>query len=162
MELYIADWLDDLNRNCAKRGPGGNKLRTYRTFKKSFYTEFYVSGFLSHAQRSALAQFRCGIAPLRIETGRYEGIPLENRTCFNCVHCVESESHVILHCVLYDDLRDVLFEKARCVGFNYGFNFDLLSDSDKLCMILAHSDMYLSAAKFCRSVLLRRNHFLYS
>ena len=50
---------------------GGNKLRTYRTFKNEFITEPYLSIIVHKEYRSAYAKFRCGVAPLKIETGRY-------------------------------------------------------------------------------------------
>jgi hypothetical protein len=34
--------------------------------------------------RSAYAKFRAGVAPLRIETGRYERFEVNERLCFNC------------------------------------------------------------------------------
>ena len=36
------------------------------------------------AERSILSQFRAGILPLRIETGRYVGEPAELRHCTLC------------------------------------------------------------------------------
>ena len=39
-------------------GRGRNKLRLYKTFKQNYIAE----------------NFRCGVAPIRIETGRYEGL----------------------------------------------------------------------------------------
>lgn len=100
MDEYISDWYFDLNRDKAVRGSGGNKLRTYNTYKLCYDTEHYVKTLSTRTQRSALAKFRCGTAPIRIETGRFEGLALENRTCIHCVDCIESESHVILYCEL--------------------------------------------------------------
>jgi hypothetical protein len=50
----------------------GNKLRTYKLFKEVFETEMYLSKNIPSRYRSAFAKFRCGVAPLRIETGCYE------------------------------------------------------------------------------------------
>lgn len=75
------------------------------------------------------------------------------------MNCIESESHVILYCELYDDLRSLLFEGSRNICFNYGFNFDFLDDSIKLTVILAHKDMVKYSAKFCNNVLMRRRSF---
>jgi hypothetical protein len=57
------------------------KLRTYRTFKTSFSTESYVERNLKRSERSVMAQFRSGILPLRIETGRFVGEPEYQRIC---------------------------------------------------------------------------------
>ena len=47
------------------------KLRTYCTFKRIFSVEPYVYKVVNRGHRSILAQFRNGILPLKIETGRY-------------------------------------------------------------------------------------------
>ena len=49
------------------------KLRTYRTLKSYFETEKYVTMDIPKGHRSILAQFRCGVLPIRIETGQYRG-----------------------------------------------------------------------------------------
>ncbi len=83
MELYYKNRCHlDLNRESAKRGTGGNQLRTYRLFKNEFQTEKYVLKlYIMHEQRSSLAKFRCGVAPLCLETGQHEGLPEEERIC---------------------------------------------------------------------------------
>ena len=64
---------------------------------------FRLMAILSCLQ--TFAKFRCGVAPLRLETGRYERLSPEQRTCFYCTDCIESEEHVLLSCPVYDDLR---------------------------------------------------------
>ena len=48
--------------------------------------------------RSVLARFRARVAPIRIDTGRFEHdyIPEDQRICLLCQTEVESEKHVIL------------------------------------------------------------------
>ena len=57
-----------------------------------------------------------GVAPLKIETGRYEGILTENRLIFNNIshinNCIEDEKHVLLYCPVYEDLPQYLFNHA--------------------------------------------------
>ena len=60
------------------------KLRTYCTFKRIFSVEPYVYKVVNRTHRSILAQFRNGILPLKIETGRYTQIPIEFRLCILC------------------------------------------------------------------------------
>ena len=52
------------------------------------------------------------VAPIRLETGRYANLPINERVCFNCNNCVEDEIHVLLHCPVYNDVRQVLFNKC--------------------------------------------------
>ena len=48
------------------------KLRTYVKFKDSYEQEYYVNTILWRQKLSLLAQYWCGILPLRIETGRFD------------------------------------------------------------------------------------------
>lgn len=90
--------------------PEGNKLCTYCLFKGTFETEPYVQNILSRQRRSALAKFRCGVAPLAIETGRYTNTPVDSRYCTLCNNdSIESEAHVLLYCDIYVDIRAELF-----------------------------------------------------
>ena len=82
---YENRWKDQLNSDSARRGPeaGGNKLRTYRRFKEADFTESYVKVIIQKKYRSAYAKFRCGVAPIKIETCRYglNRVPVEQRVC---------------------------------------------------------------------------------
>ena len=86
---FVTTWHETLNRQRARRGQGNNKLRTYRTFKFSYGAEKYVTSIIPRANRSALAKLRCGTAPIRIETGRYEGLPVDQRLCFHCATIIK-------------------------------------------------------------------------
>ena len=106
---YKEKWEEDLARNNGLRESGGNKLRTYRLFKQDYKVEPYISYIRPKLQRSAFAKFRCGVAPLRIETGRYERLDMDDRICPFCIIGVQTEDHVLLTCTLYNDLREKLF-----------------------------------------------------
>ena len=47
---------------------------------------------------------------IKIETCRYglNRVPVNERLCETC-NLVEDEIHVLLHCSMYDDIRDTLF-----------------------------------------------------
>jgi hypothetical protein len=45
------------------------------------------------------------VAPLRIETGRYENKNVNERVCFICHDQIEDEKHVLLDSPLYADLQ---------------------------------------------------------
>ena len=95
---FLNSWTDDRNRENARQGVGRNKLRTYRTYKNVYITEQYLNSIMPYYYRSAYAKFRCGVAPIRLETGNYERLPEELRTCFNCLNSIENEEHVLLKC----------------------------------------------------------------
>ena len=86
------------------------KLRTYKIIKNIYGTEDYVKMNLSRSERSILAQFRCGVMPLRVESGRFTGEPVESRICRYCAkNEVENEKHFLLHCDCYNDIRHSYF-----------------------------------------------------
>ena len=64
---YENEWLEKVDRLP--------KLRLYRNIKRYFRTKNYLWMNIPNFQRSPLAQLRCGILPIRIETGRYRGEP---------------------------------------------------------------------------------------
>ena len=102
------------------------KLRRYVKYKSSFEAESYVKAVgLSKRDRSLLCQFRVGILPLRIETGRFRilkdlqtnqfrHLRVEERVCELCnLGQVEDELHFLCHCPLYKDLREIMYQKAN-------------------------------------------------
>ena len=63
--------------------------------------------------------------PLKIETGRFLGLNVEDRLCQVCdQNAVENEIHFLLHCTLYDDLRRAMIVKSEGI-------LDLEHDRDR-------------------------------
>ena len=143
--MYTDNRKNDLSRERARRGNGQNKLRTYKTFKSDFETETYVKMIMPFSWRSAFA----GVAPLRLETGRYENLAVNQRTCFNCREFVESEKHVSLHCPLYEDLQDEMF----CEASQVSPYFDILNDDEKFVYLFSSTNIVKSVAKTCKDIL---------
>ena len=86
LQYYADDWP-----NKVLHTP---KLRTYVQFKTAYQTEEYIKLNLNRSERSILAQFRCGVLPLRIETGRFVGEKPEERLCTFCgLRVPEDETH---------------------------------------------------------------------
>ncbi len=65
-DLISIEWFNE-SRNKPK-------LRIYCIFKRQFDVEPYVKNYLSKPVRSRLAQFRTGILPMHIETGRFQNV----------------------------------------------------------------------------------------
>jgi len=153
-----AKWLQTVNMQTARRGAGLNKLRTYNKFKQVFEVESYVlEGNMSRGRRSALAKFRCGVAPIRLETGRYENLSVDQRVCPFCATSVEDESHVILDCQTYADIRAPLVQAA--------FNINPLlrgNDNELLHFILSNDEICTLSAKTLFRILKCRREMLYS
>ena len=107
--------------------------------------------------RSALPKFRCGVAPIRLETGRYERLDVPDRTCTVC-GTVETECHVVCECPLYQDLRNNLFNNAKSVISN----FDNLGSEEKLCAIFSNSEIVKVSAKILCDILARKRSLTYN
>ena len=136
IEQFIVEWNQQLLQKT--------KLRTYVTFKHVFATETYVMQTLSRSRRSFLAQFRLGILPLEIETGRYTPIydkhtkknrkrhPSE-RLCTSCnMGLCEDEVHFILICPLYSNIRQSLLNSI----LTDNPNFSNLSNPDQMIYLM--------------------------
>lgn len=153
-DRYKSEWNDRILTLDASK-----KLRTYKLFKNIYKTEKYLMNNINYRYRSAFAKFRCGVTPLRIETGRYEGKNIEERKCFYCnSSSIEDEKHVLLYCPLYADLRVKLFQEIN----NYNVEFSSLSDDQKFIYLFKADDCFYNVAKTCCNILSRRNTFLFS
>ena len=155
MSLYEHEWKQSINNVKGKSGKGRNKLRRYCTYKPIFCVEKYCLLKMPPKHRSALSKFRCGVAPIRIETGRYENLKENERVCPFC-NCIEDEVHVLLYCNLYANVRQSLFDKA--VSINSAF--PTLNDDDKLSFILSNVSMARFSAKTCNDILNIRSFYL--
>lgn len=56
--------INDVNRDVARNGNGGNKLRQYSSFK----TEYGVDDYVKCIMPEVMSKFRCEVAPIRVET----------------------------------------------------------------------------------------------
>ena len=154
-----AEWSETVNRVKAWYGSGRNKLRTYKLFKTDYKRENYVQIILPRNHRSVYAKFRSGVAPLRLETGRYEHIEERDRLCFNCGSQIETEEHVLTQCPLYSDLREALYGNIS----EFVPNFLEFQSSDKMKCILSSDiiPVIRASAKICHDILTVRRQLLY-
>ena len=112
MDNFKQEWNVAVTQPNSRNGQGRNKLRTYSQFKTEFRAEAYCKVILHLSHRSALSKVRWGVAPIRIETGRYENLPLNERECYFC-DSVEDEVHVLLDCSAYTEMRANLLSLSR-------------------------------------------------
>ena len=108
-----------------------DKLRTYRKFKTTLGKEWCCILPLSRDHRRVLFNLRSCSLPLAIETGRYSKpkTPLNERLCKFCqLNTLEDDTHFLIDCELYSDLRQLLFERAVFLNEN----FENLSSTEKL------------------------------
>ena len=82
-------------------GHGGNKLRSYRLFKKEFDIEPYLLNVRSTTLHVSMTRLRVGCHSLEIERGRYhkpQSIPVCQRLCEKC-NMIEDEIFISCVCV---------------------------------------------------------------
>ncbi len=58
---------------------------------------------------STLAKHRWSEGSIKLETGCYEGLDMNDRVCPICSLEIESEEHVLTSCPAYHTYRDVLY-----------------------------------------------------
>ena len=153
-------WLTSINREEAQHGVGKNKLGSYNTFKTTFEAEAYVRPNLPRGQRRAPAHFRAGTAPLALETGRYQGMAVQERLCFHCNSLnrenVEDEKHVILACPLYITQRATLFTRLEESIQEVSY-----SEEQEFKMILSDRNNVKQYASFLKTILeIRRSELM--
>ena len=68
---YEFQWRNELSRIKSKNKLGGNKLRTYYTFKIFFEYEAYLDFQGIFSLSSNITKLRISAHKLEIETGRY-------------------------------------------------------------------------------------------
>ena len=145
---YASVWKDDVVKFP--------KLRAYRLFKSTFQCETYLLLNLPKNERSLLAQLRCGILPLRIETGRYVGEKPEERQCTLCNSgCIEDEKHFLLECPLYSVQRLTVFRELMT-----DIDFLASSKTDQLTTLINRFPRRL--ARFTTQAYLIRRRILFS
>ena len=154
---YINIWRDKLNRTTGIRGEAGNKLRTYKLFKSDFKTEAYVKTVFTKSNRAALAKFRSGTAPIRLETGRYEHLPVAERLCpFGC-GVTETEIHTLLVCPEFADIRAPVLQEAS----RKDPDFNNADNNNKLIVLLSDPATANFVAHMCKLILTKRRNLLY-
>jgi len=102
------------------------KLRTYRTIKQTLTFEQYLNSKDRQA-RQTMTRLRGGTNELRIETGRYpitnrdRRLEVEERRCLICMSGeIEDESHFVVDCAFYDDLREKFKNVLMKEGIEFG------------------------------------------
>lgn len=87
------------------------KLRTYAVLKRKLRTEPYLEVY-HRCGIPELAKLRGGTNRLRIEQGRYVKEVVNERKCVFCASGkVEDETHFMLSCAAYSDLRREMWRK---------------------------------------------------
>ncbi len=160
-QYYKQQWHEKLHRQQAIKSSGQNKLRTYRQFKFSPQAEQYLKIVMPPKYRSAMTKMRTGVAPIRIETVRYERPALtpKQRICHFCaLNEPETEEHVITRCSQYNDTRNALCHSVLNIDIDFMFFYD----KKKMCFILSEPQLAYLSAKAMFEILHRRRFLTYN
>ena len=98
-----------------------------------------------------------GNLPLAIETGRYSKpkTPLQDRLCKFCSsNSIKDETHFLIDCDFYSDLRYDLIESASALNAN----FHLLNSEGKLCFLMKSDELQFNIANYLLAAFRRRRH----
>ena len=113
MQYMREKFIDIQARSLSEKCGQYPKLRTFILFKDFMNDAVYTKKPLTYFNRRLMARLRLGCLPLHLETGRYgpHRIPEEQRICEGCKRLtgeslVESESHFLFHCKVYQEERD--------------------------------------------------------
>ena len=140
---FISYWKKSVETRFSgvKSKSGGNKLRTYTTFKSCFKKESYLN-LKDPKLRRCLAKFRLSAHRLKIETDRFIGnkgyIKPEDRLCKTCtLSVVENEQHFLIKCPAYADLRNKLFSSIN-LGNPHFINY---SEENKFLWLMSSENL---------------------
>ena len=99
-QKYISHWNQTLQNS--------QKLSFYNTIKNNYSPSTYLDLTRKNPLRKTLVKLRISCHKLRIETGRYDNIPRNERICNFC-NCnkIEDETHFLLDCPAYSQVRGI-------------------------------------------------------
>ena len=103
---YVSYWKQTLQHS--------RKLSFYHSIKKNYSLSAYLDSTRKNPMRRTLVKFRIGCHNLRVETCRYDKIPLEERICPLCSgNKIKEETHLLLDCQRYSSMRDIFLSKIE-------------------------------------------------
>lgn len=121
-----------------------SRLRTYRILKARFCCESFLQDNLFQTHKQILVKFRGGLLDFRVNTGRFESVPYDQRICPICKSEIENEYHFLLVCPYYDHLRQkfipsYFFVYPSEIKFKMLMNLNNTQLRLKLCQYLISS-----------------------
>ena len=106
---------------------------------------------INKRNRSLFSRLRAGCLDLEIETGRWRGIPKEQRICKLCSNGIENEIHFLFYCSELNHIREQYKEII---------SIDVEDDYARLKQ-LCSENVVLKTSKLVRHLYDERKHILY-
>ena len=134
----------DLQLKCLSKP----QLRTYVKIKNFEQKPCFLYKPLSFIQRKFLAKLCTSCLEIKICTGRYLQLPEVSRVCPVTPECqaqsvVETETHFLLQCGAYSNLRQLFFDKLTLPD-----NFHFRSEAEQISTLINTPDYVKHTAQF--------------
>ena len=153
------------------------KLRTYSQLKTKLQFERSYLTTRDREAREVMTRLRGETNELRIETGRYaitnrdRPLELNERTCLICLNGeIEDETHFVMNCSVYDDLRAKMLDAVSSALSKEGVEVEEAMKSEegrkKIMTALmgelfsSNSELRAAALHFCKRAMRRRNNIV--
>ena len=101
------------------------KQRYYNLTQNNYCASIYDT-FMKEEYRTLITRWRLSCFDLRIERGRYDNIPRDQRLCIIC-NVLEDEKHVFFNCHAYTSIRT----QFNALLQRYATASDLLNPNNK-------------------------------
>ena len=108
-EKYINYWTSTTKTQ--------SKFQCYSDLNRQYTLAEYLTTMTDKKLRKTLTMYRLSDHSLAIETGQHRQtwLPREDRLCQLCPHRhVETETHFLLQCSAYQDIRTKFFTQIEC------------------------------------------------
>ena len=153
-EQYVRFWKDQIQQQ-----ENQGKLRTFKKFKTNLNFEEYLGDISNIKHRQAVTKLRISSHKLPVESGRYNNIPFDKRTCKLCnLNEVGNEQHYLMQCgnTLLKEIRYSFIQKLHQINSS----FSLFNDQDLFLYIISMKDRSITklVAKFCYDILAGFDH----
>ena len=130
--LHNHNYIDDINSREAKLNASNSSLSKYYMDMLFLNKSCIYNSFLNdELRRVMITRWRLSNHDLLIETGRYSGIPRNERLCDNC-DILEDEKHVVFVCSRYNPIRErfqKLLTKNNDIKLFLNPSFEYLHDT---------------------------------
>jgi hypothetical protein len=137
IDQFIQTWHTDIQKT--------NKGRTYFNFKRNTDFENYLTKLPLNLSLK-IFKFRTANHRFPVETGRWEGLPLEQRLCSKCnENTVGDEMHYLFKCQFYRSERSLLVD-PKYITTEYHFAMRSL-------LTTTNTNELTKLAKFIRIIL---------
>ena len=134
--LHDHNYSDDIRTREAKLNTSNSSLSKYYMDMMFLNKSCIYNSFLNDELRCIITRWRLSNHDLLIETGRYGGVPRNERLCNTC-DILEDEKHVVFVCSRYNLIRDRfrnLLSRSTDIKLFLNPSFEYMHDTAKFLL----------------------------